>query len=123
MSRAARSLLAALLPLVASSLLLEGQRVVVTGGGRGIGRAIALICADEGAQVAVLARSVDELEAVAAESASPPICFRFDPRCTSRRERTEAGAPRTYYISQSSGTPGRSGSHDGSGPDRAASLG
>ena len=70
MSRAARSLIATLFPLVASSLLLEGQRIVVTGGGRGIGRAIALICADEGAQVAVLARSVDELQAVAAEGAS-----------------------------------------------------
>ena len=55
-------------PCISSQL--EGQRIVVTGGGRGIGRAIALICADEGARVAVLARSRDELEAVAAEGAS-----------------------------------------------------
>lgn len=46
---------------------LEGQRVLVTGGGRGIGRAIALLCASEGARVAILARSSTELAAVAAE--------------------------------------------------------
>ena len=75
-----RAILTALLALVlaprSSALQLEGQRVVVTGGGRGIGRAIALICADEGAKVAVLARSASELEAVAAEGASRGIIFR-----------------------------------------------
>lgn len=55
---------------VAASLQLENQRVVVTGGGRGIGRAIAVLCAEEGAQVAILARSIEELKATAAESAS-----------------------------------------------------
>lgn len=39
----------------------------ITGGGRGIGRAIALAFAKEGADVAVSARSDDELEAVADE--------------------------------------------------------
>ena len=50
------------------SKALEGKRVLVTGGGRGIGRAIALLCAEAGAQVAILARTDSELNEVAAES-------------------------------------------------------
>ena len=40
---------------------------VVTGGGRGIGRSIALAFANEGADVCVTARSKDEIDTVAAE--------------------------------------------------------
>lgn len=47
---------------------LEGQIALVTGGGRGIGRAIALALAGAGADVALAARSLDQLEAVAAEA-------------------------------------------------------
>ena len=45
-----------------SSQLLKGKKVLVTGGGRGIGRAIALICHDEGANVIVTSRTQSELE-------------------------------------------------------------
>jgi len=46
---------------------LAGQRAVVTGGGKGIGRGIALGLAEAGADVVIAARSVDQIEAVAAE--------------------------------------------------------
>jgi NAD(P)-dependent dehydrogenase (short-subunit alcohol dehydrogenase family) len=46
---------------------LEGRHALVTGAGRGLGRGAALALADAGAAVTLVARSRDELEAVADE--------------------------------------------------------
>ena len=48
-------------------MLLKDRVAIITGGGRGIGRVIALRFAQEGADVVVAARSEDEIRGVAAE--------------------------------------------------------
>ncbi|MGH3645403.1 MAG: SDR family NAD(P)-dependent oxidoreductase [Mycobacterium sp.] len=49
-----------------AGLSLEGRRAIVTGAGRGIGRAVAELLARRGAEVVLLARSRGELDDVAA---------------------------------------------------------
>lgn len=54
---------------------LKGKTVVITGGSRGIGKTVAMMCADEGANIAVIAtteeevnKTVDELKAKGAKA-------------------------------------------------------
>ncbi|MBD3183883.1 SDR family NAD(P)-dependent oxidoreductase [Candidatus Poribacteria bacterium] len=60
---------------------LRGKNALITGGGRGIGRAIALAFCEKGCNVAVTARSTDEIESVAQEICSigpKGICIKAD---------------------------------------------
>lgn len=52
---------------VTPSFRLDGRRAVVTGAGRGIGLASAAALAEAGADVTLVARSLDEIQAAAAE--------------------------------------------------------
>lgn len=49
---------------------LAGKRVVISGGSSGIGKALAVLCAQAGAHVAILARDAGRLEAARAEIAA-----------------------------------------------------
>ena len=49
---------------------LQGKHAIVTGGSRGIGKAIALELAREGVDVAIVARSKEDLETSARELAA-----------------------------------------------------
>lgn len=53
--------------MVLEKLRLDGKVVVVTGGGRGLGKAMAISLAEAGAEVCIASRTVSQLEGAAAE--------------------------------------------------------
>jgi len=48
-------------------MLLEGKNVIITGAGRGIGKSVALACAKEGANLGLVSRTQEELQATKEE--------------------------------------------------------
>jgi len=48
-------------------MLLGGKNIIITGSGRGIGKAIAIACAKEGANIGLTARTIEELNATKKE--------------------------------------------------------
>jgi NAD(P)-dependent dehydrogenase (short-subunit alcohol dehydrogenase family) len=67
--------------------MLNGKTALITGGGRGIGRVIALEFARQGARVAVAARTAEQVEQVANEignGAIALVCDISDPESVSR---------------------------------------
>ena len=48
-------------------MLLEGKNIIITGSGRGIGRAVALACAKEGANIGLTSRTLEQLNNVKKE--------------------------------------------------------
>lgn len=67
--------------------MLSGKTALITGGGRGIGREIALTFARQGARIAVAARTAAQVEEVAAEIGNDAIslvCDVADPQSVNR---------------------------------------
>jgi len=48
-------------------MLLKGKNVVITGSGRGIGKAVAIACAKEGANIGLTSRTLEQLNKVKQE--------------------------------------------------------
>lgn len=54
----------------------RGKRVLVTGAGKGIGRATAAMLARRGTKVVAMTRSKEDLKTLAAEIDCEPVCRR-----------------------------------------------
>ncbi|MFX1345947.1 MAG: SDR family NAD(P)-dependent oxidoreductase [Promethearchaeota archaeon] len=48
-------------------MILKGKNIIITGAGRGIGRAVAIACAKEGANLGLTSRTIEQLKAVKEE--------------------------------------------------------
>lgn len=106
-------------------MLLKGKTAIVTGGGRGIGRAIARRLAGEGAAVLIASRSAKEIDEVATEiqqagghAESIPADVSKQPECEKivRRARDAFGA--VHILVNNAGTLGPVAPAEGTTPQQ-----
>jgi NAD(P)-dependent dehydrogenase (short-subunit alcohol dehydrogenase family) len=76
---------------------LSDSSVLVTGAGKGIGRAIAIMAANRGARVVALSRSADDLEALAAETGCTTIVVDLA-SAEAARKAAKAAGPVDYLV-------------------------
>ena len=93
----------------------EGKHVIVTGGGVGIGRAIATRLARDGAAVTVLARNVERLDGVATEIGARAVAcdIRVQEKVDSAVEQAVASSGPVFAIVANSGVGGPNEAGDG----------
>ncbi|MGB0658933.1 MAG: SDR family oxidoreductase [Mangrovicoccus sp.] len=70
---------------------LEGKRAIITGAGKGIGRATAILLAQRGATVIALARTQSDLDSLAAETQGASIAVDLTDRAATRAAMAQAG--------------------------------
>src|SRR5258708_36390281 len=78
--------------MVADNLKLDGKLVIITGAGRGLGRAMATRLAGAGADIVAAARTVEQLEETAAEGRKLGRKCLLEPTDVSRSEDVNAMA-------------------------------
>jgi NAD(P)-dependent dehydrogenase (short-subunit alcohol dehydrogenase family) len=105
--------------------VLDGRAALITGGGRGLGRAMALALAEAGATVAVCARSADELdETVRRVEAAGGRALAVVADVAIRRDveemaaRVEGATGGVDVLVNNAGTPGPVGAFATTDPDR-----
>jgi NAD(P)-dependent dehydrogenase (short-subunit alcohol dehydrogenase family) len=86
------------------SFRLDGKRAVVTGAGRGIGLACAAALADAGAEVTLVARSLSEIEAAAAEIGNGAVSHTLDVSDLAAVRAFFAGRPAFHILVNNAGT-------------------
>lgn len=86
------------------SFRLDGKRAVVTGAGRGIGLAAAAALAEAGAQVTLLARTLREIEAAAAQIGGGAQAFALDVTDTAAVRGFFASRPAFHVLVNNAGT-------------------
>ena len=89
---------------VSPSFRLDGRRAIVTGAGRGIGLAAAAALADAGAQVTLVARSAEEIEAGAAAIGRGAVAATLDVSDLSAVAAFFADRPAFHILVNNAGT-------------------